>query len=147
MAFDANYEAQRAAASAMVTLKDMFPQVDEMDKMLGLASDDKLKTTLENILPKFAEKFGAAIYGKGANTETPASVNRIMALFCYYMGLNIVESYKDADEARLTDLFEHVSPFAIKIVEEMEKKPVPLAQIENMLKQCVDRFCKEFGEK
>ena len=147
MAFDAMYEAQRAAASAMTSLNDKFPQVDEMDKMLGLASDDKLKTTLENILPKFAEKFGAAIYGKGANTETSASVNKIMSLYCYYMGLNIVESYKDADEARLTALFEHVSPFAIKIIEEIEKKPVPFTQIEDMLKKCVDRFCKEFGEK
>ena len=49
MAFDANYEAQRAAANAIVTLKDKFPEVDEMDKMLGLASDDKLKTTLDNL--------------------------------------------------------------------------------------------------
>lgn len=147
MAFDANYEAQRAAANAIVTLKDKFPEVDEMDKMLGLASDDKLKTTLEAVFPKFAEKFGHAIYGKGANTETPASLNRIMSLYCYYMGLNIVESYKDADEAKITALFEHVTPFATKIVEEIEKNPVPLAQIEGMLKKCVDRFCKEFGEK
>ena len=147
MGFNANYEAQRAAANAIVSLNDKFPPVDEMDKMLGLATEDKLKTTLENIFPNFAEKFGNAIYGKGANTETSASVNKIMALYCYYIGLNVVELYKDADEAKIKALFEHVTPFAIKIVEEMEKNPAPFAQLEGMLKKCIDRFCKEFGEK
>lgn len=135
-----------AIRDTMEKMDGEFKQVSEMDKMLGLAGDDPLKTTLKEILPKYTEEFVASIDQKGVNTTTEASIKDVTKKYLEILIRNILDNYKETGKDDLIKLIEFVQPYAIKIVVACEtgEETKPAAALKDMLKQCVDRFCTEY---
>ena len=138
-----------AIRDTMEKMNSEFKQVSEMDKMLGLAGDDPLKTTLKEILPKYTEEFAASIDQKGVNTTTEASIKEVTKKYLEVLIRNILDSYKESGKDDLIKLIEFVQPYAIKVVVACEtgEETKPAATLKDMLKQCVDRFCDEYKNK
>ena len=133
----------------MDKLKNEFKQVDEMDKMLGLAEEDPLKMSLNEVLPMYIGEFVEAIDQKGVNTTTEASIKDITKHYIETLIRNILENYRESGHDELNQLILFVQPYAIKIVVACEtgEETKPAAVLKDMLKKCVDRFCNEYKTK
>lgn len=127
-------------------LNGEFKQISEMDKMLGLAKEDPLKSALKEILPESVEEFVNAIDQKGVNTTTEASIKDITKNYLKSLIKNIINDYKKENSAQLKSLIGFVQPYAIKIVIACEtgEEKKSASELKNMLTQCVDRFCAQY---